>query len=386
MKNQMKIIYNISSTATSGGGMERVIVNKANYLADVLNYEVVLITTDQKDGKSFYPFSRSIRHIDLNINYVDIAKTQGFFHMYFLYRKALIKHQKALKTILMQEKADIVVSLSRDEKEFLYKIKDGSKKVLESHRCLKPRAPIEIRRTKSILQKTKILYRLLHETRLPKYYDKFVVLTEEDKTFWSEKNNVVVIPNPLPFETSQNPDLTAKTVLCVGRISTDKGIDRLLNIWSRVSQQFPEWKLRLIGDVIDKELLTQINDLKINQTVEIKKATRNILEEYLDSSVYVMTSRFEGLPMVLLEAISVGLPIVSYTFKCGPSDVINDGVVGFLAKEDDEKTFVEKLKLLMSDVKLRKEMSNQAKINSKRFSEEVVMNKWNYLFNELKNS
>ena len=381
----MKIIYNISSTATSGGGMERVIVNKANYLADILNYEVVLITTDQKGGKSFYPFSESIRHIDLNINYVDIAKTPGFFHMYLLYRKALIKHQKALTAILMQEKADIVVSLSRDEKEFLYKINDGSKKVLESHRCLKPRAPIEIRRTKSILQKAKIVYRLFHETRLPKFYDKFVVLTEEDKTFWSEKNNVVVIPNPLPFETSESPDLTAKTVLCVGRISTDKGIDRLLNIWAKVSSEFPDWKLRLIGDVIDKELLKQINDLRIDESVEIKKATRNILEEYLDSSVYVMTSRFEGLPMVLLEAISVGLPIVSYTFKCGPRDVINDGVDGFLVEEDDKKTFVEKLKLLMSDEKLRTEMSKQAKINSKRFSEEVVMNKWNNLFNELKN-
>ena len=189
----------------------------------------------------------------------------------------------------------------------------------------------------------------------------------------------------MPFETSENPDLTAKTVLCVGRISTDKGIDRLLNIWAKVSSEFPDWKLRLIGDVVDKELLKQINDLRIDESVEIKKATRNILDEYLDSSVYVMTSRFEGLPMVLLEAISVGLPIVSYTFKCGPRDVINDGVDGFLVEEDDKKTFVEKLKLLMSDEKLRTEMSKQAKINSKRFSEEVVMNKWNNLFNELKN-
>lgn len=381
----MKIIYNISSTATSGGGMERVIVNKANYLADILNYEVVLITTDQKDGKSFYPFSQSIRHIDLNINYVDIARKKWFFQVYFLYRIALMRHRKALTTVLMQEKADIVVSLSRDEKEFLYKIKDGSKKVLESHRCLKPRAPIEFRRTKSILQKVKIMYRLLHETRLPKYYDKFVVLTEEDKTFWSEKNNVVVIPNPLPFETSQLPDLAAKTVLCVGRISTDKGIDRLLNIWSKVSPQFPDWKLRLIGDIVDYELFTQINELKLDHSVEIIAATRDILTEYQNSSIYAMTSRFEGLPMVLLEAISVGLPIVSYAFKCGPRDVINDGVDGFLIEEDDEINFVEKLKSLMSDSELRIKMSKNAKINSQRFSIEAVMNKWNNLFKELIN-
>ena len=366
--------------------MERVILNKANYLADVFGYEVILITTDQKDGKSFYPFSKSIRHIDLNINYMDIARKKGFFQVYLLYRIALIKHRKALTTVLMEEKADIVVSLSRDEKEFLYKINDGSKKVLESHRCLKPRAPIEFRRAKSIIQKIKIVYRLLHETRLPKYYDKFIVLTEEDKTFWSEKNNVVVIPNPLPFETPEKPDLSAKRVLCVGRISTDKGIDRLLSIWSKVSVNYPDWKLSLIGDVVDSELLKQIKDLNLEKSVEIIAATRNIQEEYLKSSVYVMTSRFEGLPMVLLEAISVGLPVVSYTFKCGPRDVINDEVDGFLVEEDDEPNFVERLGLLLGDQKLRETMSKNAKINSERFSVETVMNKWDKLFLELINN
>lgn len=379
----MKIIYNISSTATSGGGMERVILNKANYLADTFGHEVILITTDQKGGKSFYPFSQSIRHIDLNINYIDIANKKYFFYGYFLYRIALRKHRKALTSVLMKERADIVVSLSRDEKEFLYKINDGSKKVLESHRCLKPRAPIEFKRTKSLLQKMKILYRLVHETRLPKYYDKFVVLTEEDKTFWNEKKNVTVIPNPLPFITLKKPDYSAKRILCVGRISIDKGIDRLLNIWSKVSPEYPEWRLSLIGDLVDEELLTQINRLNLVHSVEILATTQSIQQEYLKSSIYVMTSRFEGLPMVLLEAISVGLPVVSYAFKCGPRDVINDGIDGFLMEEDDENNFVKKIKLLMDNEDLRKNFGENAKVNSLRFSLESVMNKWNALFNEL---
>lgn len=379
----MKIIYNISSTATNGGGMERVIVNKVNYLADILDYEVILITTNQRGAGSFYSYSDKIRHIELALNYDLIAKEKPFVKSYYHYRKAIMKHRTLLTDLLMKEKADIVVSLSRDEKEFLHKIKDGSKKVLESHRCLKPRAPIEFHRTKSILQKIKIIYRLLHETRLPKYYDKFVVLTEEDKAFWSEKNNVTVIPNPLPFETQEKPDLSIKRILCVGRISTDKGIDRLLNIWSKVSVDFPNWQLSLVGDIVDKELLTKIKELKIEQSVEIIGATQDILKEYLKSSIYVMTSRFEGLPMVLLEAISVGLPIVSYTFKCGPRDVINDGTDGFLVEEGDENVFVEKLSLLMQDEELRNKMGAQAKINSERFSMENVMQKWHELFKEL---
>ena len=386
MKNKkIKIIYNISSTATSGGGMERVIVLKANTLAEKYGYDVLMITTDQHGKKSFYPYSENIRHIDLGLNYMEIAAKKPFLYSFLLYRIALIKHRRALEKILLQEKADIVVSLSRDEKEFLYKIKDGSKKVLETHRCLKPRAPIEIKKAKSWLMKLKINYRLIHDSRLPKYYDKFVTLTEEDKTFWAEKNNVEVIPNPLPFETEQFADYFAKRVLCVGRVSYDKGIDRLLNIWSRVSPDFPDWKLSLVGDVVDKELLMQISNLKLTDTVEVLPPTTSILDEYLSSSIFVMTSRFEGLSMVLLEAASVGLPLVSYAFKCGPRDVINDGKDGYLMEEDDEDRFVEKLKLLMKDEKLRAEMGKQSKINSRKFSSESVMERWNNLFRKLIN-
>lgn len=380
---KIKIIYNITSTATSGGGMERVIVLKANALAEKYGYDVLMITTDQHEKKSFYPYSEKIRHIDLRINYMNIAAKKPFLYAYFLYRKALIKHRKALEKILLEERADIVISLSRDEKEFLYKIKDGSKKVLETHRCLKPRAPIEIKKTKSLLLKLKIYYRLIHESRLPKYYDKFITLTEEDKTFWAEKNNVEVIPNPLPFETEHFSDYLAKRVLCVGRVSYDKGIDRLLSIWSQVSPSFPDWKLSLVGDVVDKELLTQISTLNLTDTVEVLPPTTAILNEYLTSSIFVMTSRFEGLSMVLLEAASVGLPLVSYAFKCGPRDVINDGEDGFLIEEGDEDRFVEKLKLLMGDEKLRIEMGRKSKINSRRFSSQSVMERWDNLFREL---
>ena len=379
----MKIIYNISTTASEGGGMERVIVEKANYLADNYNYDVIIITTDQKDRPTFYPFSEKIRHINLDINYDEISSISNSIFSFYLYRIALIKHRRKLESLLMQEKADIVISLGRDEKEFLFKIKDGSKKILESHRCLKPRARIEFNRTNSFVKRIKIVYRLLHETRIPKYYDKFILLTEEDNEFWKEKKNTIVIPNPLPFNQIQTALLENKRVLSVGRISIEKGIDRLLNIWSKVSNQFPEWKLTLIGEVIDRELLTQIEELKIQSSVEVLPPTQLIKEEYLNSSIYVMTSRFEGFGMVLIEAMGCGVPNISYTFKCGPRDIISDGEDGFLVEEDDLETFVKKLILLMNNDYLRKEMGAKAKLNSQRFSVENVMEKWNNLFLEL---
>jgi glycosyltransferase involved in cell wall biosynthesis len=379
----MKIIYTISTTAAKGGGMERVVVQKANYMADVFGHEVIIITTDHKGQPSFYPFSPKIRHIELDLNYLGLVNEKNFLKSYLQYRKKLREHRSLLEEILMKEKADIVVSMSRDEKEFLYKIKDGSKKILESHRCLKPRAKIEFRRATSWLQRARILYRLRHDSYLPVHYDRFIVLTEEDKQFWLEKPNVEVVPNPLPFTTEQHADYSAKRILTIGRISFDKGIDRLLDIWERVASDFPDWKLSLVGDVVDNQLLDRINASEFRQSIEILPPTPHIFEEYISSSIYVMTSRFEGLPMVLLEAVACGLPIVSYAFKCGPRDVIRDGEDGFLVSEDDADTFVEKLSLLMANDALREQMGLQAKINSDRFSMKNVMNHWNELFMRL---
>ena len=379
----MKIIYTISTTSAAGGGMERITVEKSNYLAEVYGHELIIVTTDQRNEPTFYPFSAKIRHVDIDINYDKIRNVKNFFHGYFLYRKALIVHRRRLEEILMHEKADIVLSLGRDEKEFLYKIKDGSKKILESHRCLKPRARIEFKKEKSLINKIKIVYRLVHETILPKYYDRFVLETEEDKQFWKEKKNAIVIPNPLPFNPKEVSNLEYKRVLSVGRISIDKGIDRMLDAWKLVAPHFSEWKLSLVGDVVDKVILNQIETLQLQDSVEILPPTPKVIEEYLTSSIFVMTSRFEGFGMVLIEAMGCGVPNISYAFKCGPRDIITDNEDGFLVEEDDKETFAEKLKLLIQDTQLRKQMGAKAKINVQRFSVENVMKKWNDLFYEL---
>jgi glycosyltransferase involved in cell wall biosynthesis len=376
----MKIVYNITTTATPAGGMERVVVQKANFMAEHFGHEVLIITTDQKDTPSFYPYAPGVRHIDLRLDYMGLSKEKWFIRAYLRYRNTLRKHRRMLTEVLMREKADIVVSMSRDEKEFLYKIKDGSKKVLESHRCLKPRARIELKRSGSLLKKLKIVYRLLHETHLPVHYDSFVVLTEEDKQWWLEKPNVRVIPNPLPFTTNRVSSLDTCRILSIGRISRDKGIDRMLDIWSRIAPCFPEWKLTLIGDVVDHDLIDRINISGLAQSVEVLPTTPHVFEAYQKSSIYIMTSRFEGLPMVLLEAVACGLPIVSYAFKCGPRDVINDGKDGYLIEEDDADMFVKRLSELMGNDALRQRMGSQAKINSERFSMLNVMTRWNDLF------
>lgn len=107
------------------------------------------------------------------------------------------------------------------------------------------------------------------------------------------------------------------------------------------------------------------------------------MREYLSSSIYVMTSRYEGLPMVLLEAQALGLPIVSYTCPCGPRDIVSDGVNGYLVPEGREEEFAARLRLLMADEQLRRDMGRAAHEASSRYRMQTVMPQWLELFEVL---
>lgn len=126
--------------------------------------------------------------------------------------------------------------------------------------------------------------------------------------------------------------------------------------------------------------------MDLNESITIHQPNQNIKKEYLNSSIFVMTSAYEGLPMVLLEAIELGLPTVCYDFKCGPKDIIIDGENGFLIKDGNSEAFIKGINRLIEDKSLRKKMGNKAKLLSARYSQEAIMHKWIELFNKITNN
>ena len=126
-----------------------------------------------------------------------------------------------------------------------------------------------------------------------------------------------------------------------------------------------------------------IDNYGINNTTIIHEPEQNIKERYLNSSIFVMTSAYEGLPMTLLEANGLGIPAICYNFSCGPKDVIIDGKNGFLEKEGDYKTFTDRLLTLIENEKTRKQMGQEAYIMSERYSCKNIMQEWINLFNTL---
>ena len=219
---------------------------------------------------------------------------------------------------------------------------------------------------------------------IPKY-DKFVVLTEEDKSRWLPKNpNVEYIPNILPFVGEQIANHTRKNVIAVGRLDAQKGFDRLIDIWSLIVNKQSEWTLKIYGEGQDKEMLQkQIDNLGLSKSVQLCGATKDIRSKYLESSIFVMTSRYEGMPMTMLEAKSLGLPVVSYDFPCGPRDLIEDCVDGYIVEEGDKDTFSQKLINLMRNENMRKSFGVKGKENALRYTEDNVMKLWEQLFSEI---
>lgn len=376
----MKIVYCIAGTYNSGG-MERVLANKSNYLVRK-GHEIVIVTTDQCGRPPFFELDKRIRCYDLNVKYEE-NNGGTFLNKLLHYPFKQRKHKKRLTDLLSELKADVVVSMFCNDASFLWKIKDGSKKVLEIHFCRYKR----LQYARKGLWKLADQYRSRKDLKTVKKYDKFVVLTHEDKKYWGDISGIVVIPNSLTFPVSKEPSaLHNKKVIAVGRYDYQKGFDLLIEVWSMLHRIRPEWTLDIIGNgEWANRLQRQIESFGLNRCICLKSSANHIEEEYMQPSLLVMSSRYEGLPMVLLEAQSFGLPIVSFACKCGPRDIITDGEDGFLVPEGELATMADRILTLMDNEVLRKRMGQAAQINCRRFSESVVMEKWERLFLQLVN-
>ena len=373
----MKIVYCIAATYNSGG-MERVLANKANYLVGK-GYDVVIVTTDQRGRQPFFSLDERIQCYDLGVDYED-NNGKSFLNKLIHYPFKQIKHKKRLAALLKSLKADVVISMFCNEASFITNIQDGSRKILEIH----------FSRFKRLQYGRKGLWRLADEYRskldvkIAKSFDRFVVLTEEDKCYWGDLKNMGVIGNARSFILPSPALLENKRVIAVGRYSYQKGFDRLIAAWAKVCQQVDDWTLHLVGDgELRTALQKQIKELNLEEKIILGKAETDMPKVYQDASILALSSHYEGLPMVLLEAQAAGLPIVSFSCKCGPQDVIENGVDGFLVDEGDVDALAEKLVLLIKDEDLRKRMGHEAFCHSDRYAEERIMAQWTKLFSEI---
>ena len=374
----MKILYCIAGTRHSGG-MERVLANKANWLVQH-GYEVMIVTTDQQGEPPFFALDKRISCYDLGIGYEE-NNGKSFLNKLIHYPIKQFKHKKRLNTLLQQLKPDITVSMMCNDVSFLPKMKDGSKKILEIHFSKYKR----LQYGRKGIWRIADIYRSKQEEKQVRRFHRFVVLTDEDKGYWGNLPNIEVIPNARTYNPPTTAMLNTKRVIAVGRYTHQKGFERLIEAWNLICRQHPDWHLDIIGDGEDRPKLQEhIDQHNIESHITLCPPTKNMDAVYQGASIVAMSSRYEGLPMILLEAQVYGLPIVSFACKCGPADVVTDGVDGFLVPEGDVESLASKLTTVIEDDALRQQMGRAARIASERYAEGVVMKKWIELFERVK--
>ena len=276
---------------------------------------------------------------------------------------------------------DILIGMTHFRADIVCNIDCKAKKIIESHI---PRFSIEFtnKNRNRLVDFYKRIYDMRYFHIIEKNADMIVTLTKDGLKQWPKAKNIKAIPNFSNIQVHQPSDVRKKRVITIGRLSEEKGFDRLLDIWKLVSDKHPDWQLDIYGKGGMKEDLEQKIKNENIANATLRGTTNNIGKEISESSICVVTSYFEGFSLVLLEAIKFGVPCVAFDCPYGPKAIIEDGICGYLIENGNTPLFAEKLCTLMENESLRQDFSKASIERSKVFDKDTIMSQWKKLFEE----
>jgi glycosyltransferase involved in cell wall biosynthesis len=342
------------------GGIERVISKHIGFLVD--RHEVVVLTKDSEP--SFYSLPASVKHDSIHIDMkLDMSSR---FKRIFQIGSSFLRTVSSLRRKIAEYKPDIVYVAS-------------PLSLLEAFIALRSAKKIMVTEHSSFSA-----YNAVYKFIAGKLYKKVTLLTvptKDDSRFYTARHiKNSYLPNPLPFFPEVPSTLEHKIVLNVGRFTDDKRHELLINLWKESQAWLNGWNLHLIGKGENEEKIKkQITDLNLQESVRILPTTKEIEKVFCNASIFVLTSRAEGFGLVLAEAMSAGVPCVTFNCPSGPKDIVTDQRNGYLVEEGDHETFLKRLKELMDSHELRKTLGTQARIDVKKFDSSIISHELNVL-------
>lgn len=379
----MKIIF-LYPNLTQKAGTERVIIDKLNYLADNAGYDIVILTYEQGDHPIGFPISPKIKHLDFNICFHRLYKLNRALR---LYKKIQLEKtlQERYNAFVKTYRPDIVTTVTYyvESLRVIAKCPTKSIRILESHvdkRFLLNNNPTT---PKDIITRLRLFYESWGVNHYTPKFNLLVALTQSDAEDWAKLIKTTVITNMVHINNmGKNSSLKNKHVIFAGRYSMEKGIFELFKIWEIVYKKHPDWHLDLYGSGPLRDILrAKANELNMN--IHVNESTDNIFKKYIDSSIFVLCSVFETFGLVIPEAMSCGLPVVSFDCPFGPRNIITDGKDGFLIPNRDIQLFAQRICELIESEELRIKIGLEGIHTAKQYSPELIIQQWKSLYQNL---
>ena len=372
----MKVLY-VYEHLTLYGGVERIFIDKMNYLVNNYNEKVFLLTYNQGRHEMLFQLDEKIEHTDLGIMTFLCYRYHGIRRLWDRYRRLILLKQK-MKEFINNLNPDIIITTTIGPIKQLLKVKGGARLIIESHGGYNYIMDIH---NDSIINRFK--YRL-QKQRIVKA-DCLVSLTEGDANLWrTVHHHVVVIPNFIHLnETGLYSTLENKQVIYVGRYFYQKAIPDLVEIWKLVIKRHPDWSLEMYGKGVYEDYLNNvINNSDYN--IICHPPTSDIYSCYIRSSILILASYYESFGLVIGEAMTCGLPVVAFNCPFGPAELIENGKNGYLIENRDIEAFADKVCQLIENMELRKKMGQAGIASVRRYEPEIIMPKWIELFESMK--
>jgi len=383
----MNLLYCIPHLYNSGG-MERVLTQKVNWLATHTKHELTIITTELTPkglNECYFPLNKRVKvvafDIDFNADYNKPLWSKWMGHM-----RRLRAYEKALRKYVNENHIDLCISLCGKEIAFLNQL--PCRTIAESHFAKEQRTQLLMANHSGWFWALLGRVRTWQLVQSVKPLERLVVLTDADKTDWQRSGctNVMCIPNPCSLDGQKVSIKSAKskTILAVGRLHEQKGFDLLLQAWKPIEKTYSDWSLRIVGEGPKRaELEAQIESQGLKRVV-LAGTTNDVLSEYAAASLYILSSRYEGLPLSLIEAMWSGLPCIAFDCPQGPAELLAKDR-GWLVPNGDVTALTAQIAYALSHPEEALKRAQKAQIFAQTtYSEAAIMPQWVQLIESCK--
>lgn len=352
----MKILYLVEDFSENGG-VERIVSQKASILSTEYGHDVSIMSVYRDERPILYPIDKSVRMIQLDVPFAD--KKHGRTLTLLSRTVTLLLAARRMNRKVAEIRPDIIFFTTTLGGLLLPLCRTKAVRIYESHlaRCFTP-------------------YRQLFRF-MERRADMVVCLTEGDAREYRHARRVAVIPNFIHKPGRYAEDYNRKRAIAVGRLERQKGFDMLINMWTSIAKEHPDWQLDIYGEGSEHAALQrQIDSLGLGGCITLRGRSNDMANVYPEYSLHLMPSRYEGQPITLIEAQAAGLPSVLFNFKYGASDVIKDGVNGIMIDEGDTEAFIQAATEMMSSASMRREYGESAQVMAHAYFKDNIIGKW----------